>query len=94
MRDSFACIYDSEWWLAEGNDISDINKDVLVTFYQPRRSKGGFYEKGERLDLGAYEQRFKETKCLRTTTTTGRTHNIPPKLSEEISKLLYEYKSR
>ncbi|GBL97372.1 hypothetical protein AVEN_170485-1 [Araneus ventricosus] len=42
MRDSIACIYDSEWWLAEGNDISDINKDVLVTFYQPRRSKDGF----------------------------------------------------
>ncbi|GBO21874.1 hypothetical protein AVEN_68988-1 [Araneus ventricosus] len=41
-RDSIACVYDGQWWLAEVNDISDINKDVLVTFYQPCRSKDGF----------------------------------------------------
>ncbi|GBN12093.1 hypothetical protein AVEN_27167-1 [Araneus ventricosus] len=41
-RDSIACVYDGQWWLAEVNDISDINKDVLVTLYQPRRSKDGF----------------------------------------------------
>ncbi|GBM10162.1 hypothetical protein AVEN_152434-1 [Araneus ventricosus] len=41
-RDSIACVYDGQWWLAEVNDISDINKDVLVTFCQPGRSKDGF----------------------------------------------------
>ncbi|GBM00216.1 hypothetical protein AVEN_32577-1 [Araneus ventricosus] len=30
-RDSIACVYDGQWWLAEVNDISDIDKDVLVT---------------------------------------------------------------
>ncbi|GBO15167.1 hypothetical protein AVEN_122699-1 [Araneus ventricosus] len=89
-RDSIACLCDGQWWLAEVND-SDINKDVLVTFYHPCRSKDSL---GERPDLGAYEQCFKETNCLRTTTTTGRTQNISPKLSEEISKHLNEYKSR
>ncbi|GBN18219.1 hypothetical protein AVEN_74677-1 [Araneus ventricosus] len=34
-RDSIACVYDGQWWLAEVNDISDINKDVLVIFYHP-----------------------------------------------------------
>ncbi|GBM00137.1 hypothetical protein AVEN_176384-1 [Araneus ventricosus] len=87
-RDSIACVCDGQWWLAEVND-SDINKDVFVTFY---RSKRQLLRK--RPDLGAYEQCFKETNCFRTTTTTGRTHNIFPKLSEEISKLLNEYKSR
>ncbi|GBN83423.1 hypothetical protein AVEN_91228-1 [Araneus ventricosus] len=39
-RDSIVC--DGKWWLAEVNDISDINKDVLVTFYHPCRSKDSF----------------------------------------------------
>ncbi|GBM43174.1 hypothetical protein AVEN_121956-1 [Araneus ventricosus] len=29
-RDSIACVCDGHWWLAEVNDISDINTDVLV----------------------------------------------------------------
>ncbi|GBL78734.1 hypothetical protein AVEN_65289-1 [Araneus ventricosus] len=41
-RDSIACVCDGQWWLAEANDISDINKDVLVTFYHPCRSKDSF----------------------------------------------------
>ncbi|GBN43252.1 hypothetical protein AVEN_257927-1 [Araneus ventricosus] len=40
-RDSIACVCDGQWWLAEVND-SDINKDVLVTFYHPRRPKDSF----------------------------------------------------
>ncbi|GBL60870.1 hypothetical protein AVEN_113651-1 [Araneus ventricosus] len=40
-RDSIACVYDGQWWLAEVND-SDMNKDVLVTFYHPRRTKDSF----------------------------------------------------
>ncbi|GBM09635.1 hypothetical protein AVEN_60269-1 [Araneus ventricosus] len=93
-RDSIACVYDGQWWLAEMNDISDINKNMLVTIYHPCQNKDSFQEKGERPNLGAHEQCFKETKCLRSTTTTGRTHSISPKLTEEISKLLNEYKSR
>ncbi|GBM96482.1 hypothetical protein AVEN_50215-1 [Araneus ventricosus] len=41
-RDSIACIYDGQWWLAEVNDINDINKDVLVSFYHPRRTNDSF----------------------------------------------------
>ncbi|GBL99010.1 hypothetical protein AVEN_227520-1 [Araneus ventricosus] len=41
-RDSIACVCDSQWWLAEVNDISDINKDVLITFYHPCWSKDSF----------------------------------------------------
>ncbi|GBN13886.1 hypothetical protein AVEN_255541-1 [Araneus ventricosus] len=41
-RDSIACVYDGQWWLAEVNDISDINKDVLVTFYHPCQTKHSF----------------------------------------------------
>ncbi|GBM96914.1 hypothetical protein AVEN_24664-1 [Araneus ventricosus] len=41
-RDSIACIYDGRYWLAEVNDINDINKDVLVTFYHPRRTQDSF----------------------------------------------------
>ncbi|GBM39177.1 hypothetical protein AVEN_122856-1 [Araneus ventricosus] len=55
-RDSIACAYDGQWWLAEVNDISDINKDVLVTFYHPCQNKDSFEEKGKRPDLGAHEQ--------------------------------------
>ncbi|GBL60962.1 hypothetical protein AVEN_193651-1 [Araneus ventricosus] len=40
-RDSIACVYDGQWWLAGVND-SDMNKDVLVTFYHPRRTKDSF----------------------------------------------------
>ncbi|GBO05483.1 hypothetical protein AVEN_125482-1 [Araneus ventricosus] len=28
-RDSIACVYDGQWWLAEVNDFSDINKAWL-----------------------------------------------------------------
>ncbi|GBN90413.1 hypothetical protein AVEN_269336-1 [Araneus ventricosus] len=41
-RDSIACVHDDQWWLAEVNDISDINKDVLVTFYHRCQSKDSF----------------------------------------------------
>ncbi|GBN28528.1 hypothetical protein AVEN_62109-1 [Araneus ventricosus] len=41
-RDSTTCVCDGHWWLAEVNDISDINKDVLVTFYHPCWSKDSF----------------------------------------------------
>ncbi|GBN42609.1 hypothetical protein AVEN_182682-1 [Araneus ventricosus] len=45
IRDSTACVHDGQWWLAEGNDISDINKDVLVTFYHPARPRTAFKKK-------------------------------------------------
>ncbi|GBN79500.1 hypothetical protein AVEN_50306-1 [Araneus ventricosus] len=41
-RDSIACAYDGQWWLAEVKDISDKNKDVLVTFYHPCWNKDSF----------------------------------------------------
>ncbi|GBN96309.1 hypothetical protein AVEN_26375-1 [Araneus ventricosus] len=41
-RDSIACVYDGQWWLAEVNDINEINKDVVVTFYHPRWTKDSF----------------------------------------------------
>ncbi|GBN41796.1 hypothetical protein AVEN_119729-1 [Araneus ventricosus] len=45
IRDSIACVYDGQWWLAEVNDISDINKDVLVKFYHPARQRTSFKKK-------------------------------------------------
>ncbi|GBL89253.1 hypothetical protein AVEN_225797-1 [Araneus ventricosus] len=82
IRDSIACVYDEQCWLAEVNDISDINKDVLVAFYHPIGPRTVF------------KKQRKTSLPLFHTTTTGRTHHISPKLSEEISKLLNECKSR
>ncbi|GBM91990.1 hypothetical protein AVEN_190373-1 [Araneus ventricosus] len=45
IGDSIACVYDGQWWLAEVNDISDINKDVLVTFYHPAGQRTAFKQK-------------------------------------------------
>ncbi|GBN44513.1 hypothetical protein AVEN_156356-1 [Araneus ventricosus] len=47
IRDSIACVYDGQWWLAEVNDISDINKDALAKFYHPAEPRTAFKKKGK-----------------------------------------------
>ncbi|GBN93529.1 hypothetical protein AVEN_220330-1 [Araneus ventricosus] len=47
IKDSIACVYDGQWWLAEMNVISDINENVLVTFYHPIRPSTAFKKKQE-----------------------------------------------
>ncbi|GBM87843.1 hypothetical protein AVEN_58707-1 [Araneus ventricosus] len=96
VRDSIACVYDGQCWLAEVNDFSDINKDVLLTFYHPAIPRTAFKKKKKIKDQTWVPMNnvLRKLSALELATTTGKTHNISPKLSEEISKLLNEYKSR
>ena len=93
-RDSIACVYDGQWWLAEVNDISDENKDVHVTFYHPAGPRTAFKKKEEDQTWVPMNNVLRKLSALELTTSTGRTYNITPKLSKEISILLNEYKSK
>lgn len=93
-RDSIACVYDDQWWLAEVNDISDENKDVHVTFYHPAGPTTAFKKNVQDQAWVPISNVLRKLNALELTTCTGRTYNITPKLNEEISKLLNEYKSK
>lgn len=93
-RDYVACVYDDQWWLAEVNDISDQNKDVLVTFFHPAGPTTAFKKNEKDNAWVPMDKILRKLSALELTTTTGRTYNIAPKLNEEISQLLNKHTSK
>lgn len=91
IKDTIACIYDGQWWLAEVNDISEENKDVHVMFYHPPGPRTSFQKNKKDQAWVPMKNVLRKLNALELSTVTGRSYTITPKLSEEISVLLNEH---
>lgn len=68
-RDSITSVYNVQWWLTEVSDISDINKDELVTFYHPVEPRTDFKKKEKNQTSVPMNNVSRKLKCLRTYNT-------------------------
>lgn len=92
LKDYVACVYDSQWWLGKVEDISPDQSEYFIMFFHPAGPNTSF-------KLASSDQVWVTKKdILRVVSpielflaTTGRCHNIDPKLSEELSILLFKH---
>lgn len=91
IKDTVACVYDGQWWLGEVDDISVQNRDIHVIFYHPAGPRTSFQKNNKDSTWVPLTNVLRKLNAMELTTSTGRSHNIEPHLSEEISHLLVKH---
>lgn len=89
-KDIVACVYDEQWWIAEVDNIDCRNQDLHVFFYHPPGPRTSFKKVEKDQVWMPLTNVLRKLSPMEFTTVTGRTFNLTPKLSEEISQMFNE----
>ena len=88
VSDIVACVYDRQWWLAQIEEISLKNKDVLVHFYHPAGPRTSFKKSNNDRVWIKMENVLRKVSVLELTKVTGISYSMLPKLCDDICVML------